>query len=526
MKEKGDNWNIYYCGDDEFSLPKQETSGAQSNSEEKIPAEDIPVSKYHRYDTISGDKDYSEECSDREYYSDPGKRKRKMHRVILGVFLAIVIVFLVAVYLVIDGKLDLINYDDGINFDNADQTVFYDEDEEPAFTPVHDVTDAYSLKDWLKKWATNDGEKMYGKNVVNCLLCGVDTQEGSAGRTDAMILVSVNKKTDKITLVSFMRDSYTYMDINGKDRWYKINSAYNWGGPMTLVETIENNYKIEIDNYIMVDFDTFPKLVNALGGITVEVQPYEANYINRTTVHTIESGKEVTLDGWEALVFARIRYSDADGDISRTRRQRQIVTSFIKKAKSASIGQLNNLTNLVLPFVRTNMRKTEILSLGTQAIMQDWMDFEMVQIASPLMTSSEDGKQKLTGKDSYMTTGYGSKPEFVWIVDYQLDAYRVQNALYGTSNIEIHDTRETPFNFLSGGTQTETTTESSAEPVSGEDEPSTDIVGGILDWMAEYNTTSEYSEEDLSTTENSDHTLPYSSDFEQKTESQYIVDLF
>ena len=120
--------------------------------------------------------------------------------------MALALVSLAAAYLVVEDKLNLINYDDGINFENADETDLADEDEELAFTPVHDVTDASSLRDWLKKWSQNNGEKMYSKNVINCLLCGVDTQEGSSGRTDAMILVSLNKKTDKITLVSFMRD--------------------------------------------------------------------------------------------------------------------------------------------------------------------------------------------------------------------------------------------------------------------------------------------------------------------------------
>jgi len=528
MKDNKENWNIYYC-DDDSGLPKNEPQETV-NSEEKLPAEDIPVSKYVRIkseygENYDGDTEYNYGERRKTFADFWLKHKKRNLKRLFGAVMAMICVSLVAAYFVIENKLDLINYSDGINFENAEETDFADEDEELAFTPVHDVTDASSLKDWLKKWAQNDGEKMYSRNVINCLLCGVDTQEKTSGRTDAMILVSLNKKTDKITLVSFMRDSYSYMNINGKDRWYKINSAYNWGGPKTLVETIENNYKIEIDNFVTVDFDTFPKLIDALGGITVEVQPYEANYINRTTRYTIKSGDAVTLNGNEALVFARIRYSDSDGDISRTRRQRQLVTSLIEKTKTASVGRLNNLANLVLPFVQTNFRKTEILSLGTQAVMQDWMSYEMTQFTSPLLKNSEDGTQKLTGKDSYMMTGYGSKPEFVWIVDYQLDAYRIQNALYGTSNIEIHEYRESPFDFVSGNSyRAETTAVSESETTT--DETETNInKDPFMEWLIGTET-NESTQESESENTQPEYTLPYSSDFIPQTEAQDMVFLF
>lgn len=459
MSENKNNWDIYISPD-----------SAESKEPKPHPA-DIPISKYARSEESVGDyfNDYDEDLGDGDRFSNGFSRfflknhRRNLKLLLITLLMMILTVIIVFIF-VINKKLDLIDYNNGLNFENADQTSV-EEEENLSFEPMHDVTDASSLKDWLKKWATNGGEKLHSKNVINCLLCGVDTQEGTSGRTDAMILVSLNKKTNKITLVSFMRDCYTYMDINGADRWYKINSAYNWGGPATLVETIENNYKIEINNYVTVDFDTFPKLINALGGVTLEVQDYEARYINRTTVHTIESGPNVTLDGWEALVFARIRYSDADGDVSRTRRQRQLVTALMQKAKSASVGQLNNLLNTVLPYVRTNYRKSQIFALGTQALMQNWIAFPMEQQVCPILTNSEDGTQKLTGKDSYMRTGYGSAQEFVWIVDYQLDAQRIQNALYGMSNIEIHDYRESPFDFITGTrapANTETTTSGNA----------------------------------------------------------------
>lgn len=462
MSDEQKDWNVYYCKNED---------GGETADETQNESADIPVSKYVQGqrpepvpepvpepDETPYTNDYDADTPEEETYSNGFsrfwlKKKKRNLKLLLVAILLLLAAAMLAFILIINQKLDLIDYDPGLNFEHADQTIV-EEEEDLVFTPMHDVWDASSLKDWVQKWALNGGQKLHSKNVINCLLCGVDTEEGSDGRTDAMILVSLNKKTKTISLVSFMRDSYTYMNINGQDRWYKINSAYNWGGPATLVQTVENNYKVEIDNYITVDFDTFPKLIDAIGGVEVDVEEYEARYIRRTSSHKkFPYGEGVRLNGDQALIYSRIRHSDADGDLSRTRRQRKLVTALIEKASKASVGQLNNMLNLVLPYVQTNYRRAQILSLGTQAILQDWMQYEMRQISCPLLVS-EDETETLTGKDSYLMTGYGRSQEFVWIVDYQLDARRVQQALYGMSNIEIHDDRESPFDFLSGTSQT------------------------------------------------------------------------
>lgn len=367
--------------------------------------------------------------------------------------LALVCGLLVAVFglsvfagTVIGKKLNLIDIDRDPSDGYESVKAGVEEDETMDFEPVHDIADADSLNDWLKQWAENDGEKLHSDNIITCLLCGVDSDNGMSegGRADAMMIVSLNKLTKKITLVSVMRDSYTYMDINGKPTYYKLNSAYNYGGPATLVDTIENDYKITIDKYICVDFATFPKVIDSLGGITVEVKKYEANFINTTSSQHIDYGDAVHLNGTEALVLSRIRYCDADGDVSRTKRQRRIISAIIDKTKGASANQLNEMLNSLLPDVRTNYTKSQILSLSTQALMQGWLNYEIVQITSPLVSS--DSGEVITGKDAYVTVY--SSPEFAWIVDYQLDASRIQNAIYGTSNIEVSPGRVSPFDFI------------------------------------------------------------------------------
>ncbi len=384
------------------------------------------------------------------------KRKKKKSGLKKGAIYSLLIVAMCGIFgasvflgTIIGNKLNLIridSVDDGTK-KYSDQS-YFDDDDDLNFDPVHDVTDAASLNDWLKKWARNNGEQLYSKNIINCLLCGIDSEDGSidGGRADAMILLSLNKRNDTITLTSIMRDSYTYINLGGADSYYKLNAAYILGGPSTLVETIENNYKIKIDKYICVDFSTFPKIIDALGGITLEVKQYEAKYINRTTRYTVDFGKNVTLDGNEALVLSRIRHSDSDGDISRTARQRRIIKAIIDKSRKASAGQINSALNNLLPYVRTNYTKTQILSLSTQALMQGWMDYDINEILSPVV--SYDSGETITGKDSYISISSRSIKEFAWIVDYQLEARRLQLALYGKTNIELHENRDSPFFFM------------------------------------------------------------------------------
>jgi LCP family protein required for cell wall assembly len=367
-------------------------------------------------------------------------------KIILVALAALIIILGTLTGIYINKKLNLMQTGDkGIDFSNKDTSL--EDDEDYDFDVMHDVGDADSLNAWLKEWATNGGEKMSSKRVVNILLCGVDSKDGSASgaRSDAMIIVSANNQTKTITLVSLLRDSYSYMNISGEDRYRKINAVYNWGGPGTLVETIENNYKIEIDGYASVDFKSFPKLIDSLGGVTVDVQQYEAQYINNhrrgfiayNPNRMFPHGNDVKLQGQEALIYSRIRKCDADSDLSRTRRQRSVITALIESAKDATTGQLNNAMDVVFPHIRTSFTKSELLTLGAKAISQGWSDYNIVQLTSPDVSANGTGK----------STNINS--EFVWVVDYARAAQILQKALYGKSNIELDDAdRTSPLDML------------------------------------------------------------------------------
>jgi len=357
------------------------------------------------------------------------KNKRRRAKNFYFLLTAFVVFFAVGMAF-INEKLELI--DTGDTPEVPTSQVIYDEEEMDIMTSIDS---AGSLNDYLYQWANNGGTLYSSKNVLNVLLVGLDSRDAleNGGRSDSLILVSLNKKTKQIYMTSFFRDTWCYMNIGGEDRYAKINSSYFYGGPVALIDTIEKNFKIDIDHYVAVDFSSFIDIINALGGITVEVQEYEAEYINRTTKYTIESGPAVTLTGREALVFARIRKSDSDSDVSRTRRQRQVITSFIKSATNASLAQLNDALDMLFKYVKTDMTKMQILSYGTQAITNGWVTYDIEQYT-------------LSDSDVFKT-GYVGESAVVFM-DFPLAAQIVQTAVYSDSNIELPDDRIKLFSFV------------------------------------------------------------------------------
>ncbi len=301
---------------------------------------------------------------------------------------------------------------------------------------MNEVTDPSGLNDWLYKWQNNGGELMKSKNVINVLLIGVDSTDGkmTSGRSDSIMIASVNKKTQKITMISVLRDCYVYMKIGDSERYDKLNHSYIWGGPDKLREVIESLYKIKLDYYVSVDFVTFPKLIDDLGGVTVKVTQRESDY-NRTKFHhTLPVGDAVTLTGKEALMFSRIR--KLDGDDHRARRQRDVISAIIKKSSQATVSQLNAAVGTLLDNILTDFSAGSILDLGTQALTQKWMDFEQAQYTAPSEEHRIDARMR--------TWAYSDRALDVWLADFVLSAKEVQTLLYGQSNIVVSENHNSP----------------------------------------------------------------------------------
>ena len=192
-------------------------------------------------------------------------------------------------------------------------------------------------------------------------LIGADDSSGGSSRSDSMMLVSIDQKHKKIKLTSFLRDSW--VEIPSKGKKAKLNAAFAYGGAQLTVDTIEYNFHIDIDHYVMVDFEMFTQIIDAIGGVEVEVTEKEAKFIRNTTrFKEMESGENVRLSGAEALVYCRIR--KLDSDYMRTYRQRKVITALIQQAKNAEAKALIDAIYDVFPLIQTDLDKKEIITLG------------------------------------------------------------------------------------------------------------------------------------------------------------------
>ena len=290
-------------------------------------------------------------------------------------------------------------------------------------------------REYLYNWAHNGMTPMSRSDVINILLIGLDSRTGLTygGRSDTLILVSLNKTTKKINMTSFFRDTYCNIDHNGSLSYNKINSSYAKGGADCLINTLENNFKVNIDYYVTVDFATFEDIIDELGGLKVKVQKYEADYMNSVHKLNVKYGDNVVLNGEEALVFSRIRKCDPDSDVSRTRRQRMVITSLINSIKGASYFELNGMLKQLLPYVKTNLTENEILTYAAQALANGWLSYEIVE------TTLSD--------NSVFKTGYVGKSSVVFM-EFPVAAQRIQTAIYGETNIVINEGDQTMFSLI------------------------------------------------------------------------------
>lgn len=367
----------------------------------------------------------------------PEKKKKKKFLIFFLPFFIIFLVLVIGVAGFVGYKFSLINIDDESTTISPNQEFVEDEDESFDFGEIDDAT-GRDFKEILKNWAINGGEKMTDKDILNILLVGSDASSIEPGRsnvtekgnTDVMMIASINPKNKTIKLVSVMRDSYTYMDKF--DRYAKLNAACANGGPGYLVETIENNFKIKIDGYVMVDFDSFVHVIDVLGGVRVDVPAYVANYLGGG----FPSGNQVLLNGKQALSFSRVRYSDANGDVSRVARQRQVISALIESCKGASLAEINAVSDVILANIRTNISRKTILSYAAKAITDGWPNFAISQMTMP----TPDARY-----------GYNSRSTaWIWVVDYPLCAQKLQLELYGKTNIKLEENRKTAITILGG----------------------------------------------------------------------------
>lgn len=215
-------------------------------------------------------------------------------------------------------------------------------------------------------------------SVYNILLIGTDERATQANyRSDTMILVSLDKKTKKIKLTSFLRDMWVY--IPAKDKSAKLNATCSYGGPQMVIDTLEYHFKVKIDKYVMINFDVFKTVINDLGGITLNITEAEAANITKEAGFKCKPGERV-VKGRTALWYARIRHLDSD--FNRTARQRKVIQAVIDKAKESDIKTLATVLNDVLPQIKTDINKTEMAKLGISTLLK-YMKYDIEEQQIP-----------------------------------------------------------------------------------------------------------------------------------------------
>lgn len=324
----------------------------------------------------------------------------------------------------------------------------------------------YSVDDDRGNGVISDNNLLADKDVLNVMLFGQDNKdsEGDNGRSDSMILLSIDVLNEQIKLTSFLRDTYVYIPSgDSNEGWNKLNAAYNYGGAKLTVKTIESNFGIQIDRYAIVDFNGFKDIIDALGGITIPITGNEARYINaqidynnqkcdhipdkycESIYKTDENGnyvydrngekdeetQDVKLNGQQALWYARNRGSDeisdevfSGSDWDRTDRQRKVIKALIDEFKNASFTKLVSAVEKVGPMVQTNFKPNEITSLLTSAL--TIMKYPMYQFNIPIGEASDP--DKLWKYETYILDGRES--EVVEITDWEKTRTQLANFVF------------------------------------------------------------------------------------------------
>ena len=338
-------------------------------------------------------------------------KKKIFLSIVIGV-LALVLVIGAAGALLVSSYLSKVQYDTGeelVDVEDLQDQALTDEEimkELLADEPESDEEDSAQEEiDALESQMAQQLEQMQGgaegdadaqdgddfwKDIFNILVIGCDSRkEGGVGRSDAMILFSVNEATEKIHMTSIMRDSYVSIPGRSNNR---INAAYAFGGGKLLLDTIETNFDVDVDKYVAFDFYSFVDVVDSIGGIDIEVTEAEIPVLNgyvkelnklngrpEGTYYVTESGMQ-HLNGTQALGYSRIRYV-GNGDFERTNRQRKVIAKVFEKAKTLNLLEINDLLNTFLPQVQTNLTQEEILSLMLKAL--EYLQYDLDSLRLP-----------------------------------------------------------------------------------------------------------------------------------------------
>jgi LCP family protein required for cell wall assembly len=212
------------------------------------------------------------------------------------------------------------------------------------------------------------------KKIKNIILLGIDQFEGDVGRSDAMIIATVDPVHNKLKLTSLMRDTYVNIPGHGYD---KLTHAFAYGKEELAIKTINQNFGLNITDFVKVNFNNMEDIIDAVGGLDIEVRSDELENMNEHIRH-LSSNKGITpkqitspgmkhLNGLQALAYTRIRYTNG-GDYERTERHRKVLTLLFDKVMGSGATKLPGMVNKLLPYAQTSLSNGDIIGLATTVL--------------------------------------------------------------------------------------------------------------------------------------------------------------
>lgn len=371
------------------------------------------------------------------------KKGKAVKRAILCIVVVLVVAGIVSGVVLNNMLSNIAETDDG---DTYNASTYYDgmdflQEEFPEIEEVS-ASEVSGYRDYLKNWYEN-GDPVRSSHVLNVLLIGEDTREeqiSEASRADSAIIASVNIDTGTIHMTSVLRDLYVYYEVEGEGHYGKINESASLGGINTYIATIERNFKIAIDGYAIVNFASFPKIIDSLGGVEINITEAEINEINNhpgvyndvgdVYIEKTFDGSEgvMKLDGIQALAYCRIRHIDSDD--KRADRQKTVLNEILNKVKSSSTVDAVKAVNQLSKYTKTSYSKKELISIGNLALRDNWLSYDIKSSNVPTVENRKGGQN--------FSASYNN---WIWLADIPEDAYNLQTTIYGKSNIKLNENR-------------------------------------------------------------------------------------
>lgn len=365
-------------------------------------------------------------------------KKRKILIAAVAAVTLLIVVPVCVVYGYYSSKITMMQFDDGtlaVEGTISDSEV--QEDAEAMEKATADLEEMEAVE--------AQGEVYTDEDVFNILLIGTDERSkklSTNARGDSCMLLSVNKKTMEVHLVSFERGmGVPILDGQYKGQYDWLTHTFRYGGASLMMREIQECFKVDVDHYVRVNFHIFEQIIDSMGGVDIYITEKEAQGLNGEVKTNAKTDRKVHeginhLSGHDALQYSRIRY--IDNDWHRIERQRNVIEAVIDQTKHLSLPQLDKLLNEVLPLVQTNLTEADITNLLLLAPRYAEVSVEQMTIPAE---GTYGGMKGMGGRSMFAA-------------NFDLNAKILHDALYGTNEAaETADTAESAENADTADTE-------------------------------------------------------------------------